>query len=257
MDHSYTEQITDLLSKDDLIHLLVFTRRCLSCTNEQDFNNLLISFASFLEFDFVLYAYTKESYSDEDAVHLVNLSNPKEWATEYTDKGYLLHDPVRHEMERLINVGSKNSFILWDSYTWDLSPMQQQVIERRNHYGLYYGFSFFVDSKSKDFTLLFSFASSRASVTTKTKVLCELLGPHLLGACKRVAILELIAMLSEKEKVVAMWLMEGKTNSDIAEIIDITKHTVKFHIQNIFRKLHVVNRHQATAVLLAARYLGN
>ncbi len=86
--------------------------------------------------------------------------------------------------------------------------------------------------------------------------MCELLAPHLMQARKRLTIQDNISTLSGKEKVISMWLLKGKTNSEIAVIIDITTHTVKFHIKNIFRKLHVARRQEAIAVLLAARYLG-
>ncbi len=245
-----------LLSKDDLGQTLAFTNKCLTCVTEEEFNTILLSFSAFLGFNFVLYAYTKESYPGDHAVQLVNLSNPKEWAAEYDQKEYLIHDPIRHELERIMASGSRSAFISWDDYTWELSPIQQQVIERRNYYGLYYGFSFFIDSESKDFMFLFSFSSSTTIVTSKAKILCQLLGPHLMQALKRVTILEQIATLSEKEKVTAMLITEGKTNCEIAETLDITIHTVKYHIKNIFQKLQATNRQQAIAVLLAARYLG-
>lgn len=130
------------------------------------------------------------------------------------------------------------------------------MINRRKHHGLHYGFSYFIDSDSKDFTFLFSFADSQSLVTSKTKKMCELLAPHLMQARKRLTIQDNISTLSGKEKVISMWLLKGKTNSEIAVIIDITTHTVKFHIKNIFRKLHVARRQEAIAVLLAARYLG-
>lgn len=251
----YEEHISDLLSKNDLTQILVLTNRCLTCGNEKAFNNLLLSFSVFLQFEFVLYAYTKKSYQDENTVHLENISNPEEWATEYNREEYLLHDPIRHELRRLIDTGSRSAFILWDNYTWKLSPMQQQVIERRNHHGLHHGFSFFIDSKNKDFMFVFSFASRNTLVTPKLEILCKILGPHLMATRKRLIIQSLIATLSEKEKLVASWVVKGKTNGAIAKTLSITVNTVKFHIKNIFKKLQVTNRQQAIIVLLTERYL--
>jgi DNA-binding NarL/FixJ family response regulator len=43
-----------------------------------------------------------------------------------------------------------------------------------------------------------------------------------------------------------LWLAQGKTNSDIATILDITESTVKKHVQEIFEKLGVETRSAAT-----------
>ncbi len=51
-------------------------------------------------------------------------------------------------------------------------------------------------------------------------------------------------------------MMQGKTNQTIANDLNITENTVKFHIKNIFDKLQVKNRLQASSVLHAERYLG-
>src|SRR5258708_22703695 len=44
-----------------------------------------------------------------------------------------------------------------------------------------------------------------------------------------------------------LWLSQGKTNSDIATILGITESTVKKHVQQIFEKLGVETRVDATA----------
>ena len=43
-----------------------------------------------------------------------------------------------------------------------------------------------------------------------------------------------------------LWLAQGKTNPDIATILGITESTVKKHVQEIFKKLHVETRGAAT-----------
>jgi len=43
-----------------------------------------------------------------------------------------------------------------------------------------------------------------------------------------------------------LWLAQGKTNSDIATILDITESTVKKHVQEMFEKLGVETRGAAT-----------
>jgi len=51
-----------------------------------------------------------------------------------------------------------------------------------------------------------------------------------------------LALLSAKEKEVVRWLVEGLTNREIAEALQISSHTVKNYIFKVFDKLGVSNR---------------
>jgi DNA-binding NarL/FixJ family response regulator len=53
--------------------------------------------------------------------------------------------------------------------------------------------------------------------------------------------------LSTRELEVLEALCRGKTNLDIATVLDISPFTVKNHVQRIFRKIGVTNRTQAAA----------
>lgn len=54
--------------------------------------------------------------------------------------------------------------------------------------------------------------------------------------------------LSAREMEIARHLYEGDTNKDIANRLNISPETVKTHIKNIYRKLGVRNRIEATKV---------
>lgn len=53
--------------------------------------------------------------------------------------------------------------------------------------------------------------------------------------------------LSDREKEIMNWIRNGKTNSEVGQILDISIFTVKNHLQRIFKKLNVSNRAQAVA----------
>lgn len=55
--------------------------------------------------------------------------------------------------------------------------------------------------------------------------------------------------LSPREREVAEWVCQGKSNDEIAVILGISSHTVKNHLDKIFRKLGVENRYAAAATL--------
>ena len=60
--------------------------------------------------------------------------------------------------------------------------------------------------------------------------------------------------LTAREAEVLLWIARGKSNRDIAAILDLAPRTVNKHLETIFAKLGVENR--ASAAVLAARALG-
>src|SRR5262245_18078979 len=53
--------------------------------------------------------------------------------------------------------------------------------------------------------------------------------------------------VTSREAEILRWIRDGKTNLDIARIIDVSPYTVKNHIQKILRKMGVQNRSHAVA----------
>lgn len=53
---------------------------------------------------------------------------------------------------------------------------------------------------------------------------------------------DFLSLLSEREQEIVPLLFQGKTNQDIAEILQITPRTVKAHTSHIYHKLHVKDR---------------
>jgi DNA-binding CsgD family transcriptional regulator len=51
--------------------------------------------------------------------------------------------------------------------------------------------------------------------------------------------------LTPREKEVLTWVSKGKGGWEVGEIVGISERTVKFHLQNIYKKLGVINRAQA------------
>jgi DNA-binding NarL/FixJ family response regulator len=62
-----------------------------------------------------------------------------------------------------------------------------------------------------------------------------------------------LSILTPKQFRVLMMLVEGRTNSEIADESFVTIATIKAHLSEIFKKLEVSNRTQAA--MIAANYL--
>jgi DNA-binding NarL/FixJ family response regulator len=51
-----------------------------------------------------------------------------------------------------------------------------------------------------------------------------------------------LSLLSEREKEISRYLLEGKSNHEIGDILNITPRTVKAHASHIYHKLQVKDR---------------
>jgi two-component system nitrate/nitrite response regulator NarP len=60
-----------------------------------------------------------------------------------------------------------------------------------------------------------------------------------------------LAGLTEREREILESLSKGMTNQQLAEALEISLNTVKFHLKNLYGKMGVENRSQAVA-----KYLG-
>lgn len=54
-------------------------------------------------------------------------------------------------------------------------------------------------------------------------------------------------MLTRKEEECLLWTVEGKSAWEVSQILKISEKTVEYHLKNIFDKLDVHSKHQATA----------
>ena len=57
--------------------------------------------------------------------------------------------------------------------------------------------------------------------------------------------------LTTREAEVLIWLVRGKSNRDIATILNLSPRTVDKHLEAVFRKLGVENRTSAVALAVA------
>jgi DNA-binding NarL/FixJ family response regulator len=62
-----------------------------------------------------------------------------------------------------------------------------------------------------------------------------------------------LSLLSEREVEVLELAARGVTNAELAAQLEITVHTVKFHLASVYRKLGVANRTEAVAVFFRAQ----
>ncbi len=106
------------------------------------------------------------------------------------------------------------------------------------------------------FSSFFIFSRIPGEVGSDHAFLLKLLTPHLHFALARVLTTveeyqgnlgTTKKALSERQREILHWLHEGKTNWEIAKILNLSELNVKYHIDQIFQKLEVRSRAQAVA----------
>lgn len=109
----------------------------------------------------------------------------------------------------------------------------------------------------------FAMFSLDGSASVRHLFFCELLLPVLHLTFQRVMAADegegvasqAAHALSAREIEILTWVMKGKRNQEIGEIVHLSPLTVKNHLQNIYRKLNVHNRVQAIARCYALQLL--
>jgi len=73
---------------------------------------------------------------------------------------------------------------------------------------------------------------------------------EMIGLCPEIGSDEAAASrtLSGVQSEVLNWIAEGKSNPDIATIMNLNERTVRYHVSEILRKLGVASRMQAAAI---------
>lgn len=101
----------------------------------------------------------------------------------------------------------------------------------------------------------FCFSRIPGELNARHAYMLELLVPHLHSMLVRVlgygnnllSLDEPSSPITQREREILQWVHSGKTNWEIAHILEISPLTVKNHVQNILRKLNVQNRSHAAA----------
>ena len=104
-------------------------------------------------------------------------------------------------------------------------------------------------------TRFFFFDRSRREFAPRTRLLLQTLRPHLTQARNRwraeAQPTTVSLPLTKREIEILRLVAEGATNTAIAQALWVTEHTVRKHLENVYRKLGVHNRTAAVARIAA------
>ena len=179
---------------------------------------------------------------------------PAAWQARYRDKGYIAVDPtVRHG-------GRSLEPIIWSDDVFASAP---ELWEEARSFGLVVGWAQSSRDASGVAGLLTLARSgeplSESELRAKGRMMSWLAqSAHVsMSRCLTHKLLpEGEIRLTNRELAVLRWTGDGKTSSEISEIMGISDSTVNFHIRNAVAKLGTANKLSATvkAAMLGLLY---
>lgn len=174
---------------------------------------------------------------------LINVNYPLSWVEHYMEANLASCDPVLH-------TPMGHAPIFWkETFAYAKSPLAKRFIAEAASNGLGNGVTFSAASQKQNMACVVSVTGEEITHDTQLVEMLNSLVPHLHLAMMRVANLAPLSpsamLLSNREYDIFHWMSRGKTNWEIATILDISERTVKFHVANIIRKLNANNRTHA------------
>ena len=237
------------LSKNELQLLVDIMHQCLTVTHEEDLLAVIDNTRNLLSFEAAALCSIKKSHSPNGFIHCINRGYDSEWNQLYRSNAYHRVDPV-------LRVGMQVS----RPFTWLEARTSEPFIHekifhflrRASDFGLKNGIAFFCQPpNSEHHSTLISLSIGKQAIPKYWALILELILPHLHEAFCRIQnngkIGEVGSVLTYREVEILKWGKEGKSSWEIGSILGISERTVKFHFNNIFKKLDVVNRPQAVA----------
>ena len=187
-----------------------------------------------------------------NAGHGVLRNYSEDWMKHYFERQYEKIDPV-----------PKFCFATNMPFTWDwvsasleLSPTAQRVMNEASEAKLHDGIAVPLYGVNGELAGI-GMASSSGGTAVDKNMLCKIRALafqfHLAFTEKEAEQSALKNVhLTDREKEVLLWAAEGKSDPVIAEILNISYPTVRYHMNNIFRKLDANER--TFAVVKAIRH---
>ena len=186
---------------------------------------------------FTLYEFTG---STEEGV----LGNyPPEWGGRYAEKRYEYVDPVALKLFR------ERKGFRWTGKDFETEGLLQGDSKHMFHegsgFGLREGYAYLISDWTGR-SALTSFCADRVERDPKMLPAMHLISLYMHGKYRELASklpsAAEVASITARERECLRWVGLGKTNWEIAKILDVKETTVQTHIENAKRKLNVQSR---------------
>lgn len=235
-----------LLDRNDLLVALEIINDALSVSNRDQLSLLWAKMQYSLGIDGIIFGKSPGIHNDQlSQPAIAAFGIPHKWLETYESENLTPVDPVVHFcVEAQVPVSWQSAFVKY-------SDTHQKFISAAYDHGMINGYA--VAKYDHAFTKMASLTSVTTrdiDIDVRQEVLLQNVLPHLNEIMVRPGFVE-APKLSERELEVLQWAKEGKSYWDTSRILNISERTVKFHLENGYRKLGASNKTQAIAKALS------
>jgi len=226
-----------MLSKSDFALTIELMNRCLHLNSKEDINDFYLLLSHKLDVDCLMIGHSTSSLANAQSHHF----GLDDWKKTYESKGLIAIDPV-------IPFAFKSGISVdWcDAYRHGVDK-SSEFIRKATDYNMLNGISFGTMKHSiTSSSNIVSIGSGIKPLDDVQSIILKQLLPHLSEVLGRQSIWWR-PNLTVKELEVIKWCTAGKSYWETSQIMGIAERTVKFHMQNIFKKFDVVNKSHAIA----------
>lgn len=237
------------LTKNEAVLLLEAIHGATRCSEEVELRDIFGLLNRIVPFNMAGSMLSRERQEIGAAPLLVAYTNyPADFVREYSSGGYHFIDPTAMD-----SLGSYGITYWEDSLKRHGKPrgLESLLLDfnlRDGAAGRGYGCGIRNVRNDEKGIIAFSGLSRRERHETILSLVC----PHIHEAMSRIMgkVRQDLSPLSPREREILQWLMQGKSTWDVSVILEISERTVKFHIDNVMKKLDAVNRTHAVAIAL-------
>jgi DNA-binding CsgD family transcriptional regulator len=178
------------------------------------------------------------------------------WYQEYFKRGFLWTDPIRRVVK------FSNQPIRWaDAEYLVRTPQERIVLEAAREIGMVDGLTIPIHAAHGYVAAVSWTSDAPLSLDQADADMMVLFSIYFHERVARIHGEALFAgnepvRLSVRERDILSWVLEGKSNADIGDILGISVNTVKFHLKQVCTRLSVGTRVQAAVRALVTGALG-
>lgn len=179
-------------------------------------------------------------------------TRPQDYVDHYEEKNYVLRDPVVTELRNTVRPFAWSDVV----ERRDLSRAEKRIVEEAKEFDVNNGLIVPIVTLSGGLSV-FSPCGRDPDLSAGARRAVELISLCSHQALKRILLEQMRSgeahtPLTPREKEVMRWIAAGKTDQEIAGILNITPGTVNVHVERAKRKLDAFQR--TFAVVKAIRF---
>lgn len=239
-------------------NLLDFSQSLRSCKSVEVRWNVLTRFAEKLGYEkgaYIILPKVEGHVEDHQPVSLTN--HGLKWVEHYNNNQFYFKDPAMMHL-----LSGRKTDQLWSYHTTEpADDIDPEFFDDVRSAGLKFGVTIPLECANKQLVGGASFASCEQSkIAFDTQMAAKFL---LLKSAvqlfhshtQEISSLHEFFEFTPREHECLLWLSAGRTNKEIAHILNLSEKTVEHHIKRTCKKLHVVNRTHAVARAMSFQLL--